>query len=389
MRTTILLAIIISIAMANDAAAQPTAQQTWGLCIGIAEYEPADLTLQWSDKDATEFSTFLRYGLGLPEDHYRILRNREATRENILEHFGWLNMVANTGDRVFIFYSGHGKQNSPILPYDSDSLITLDKIKRALSKIEAQEIIFFADACYSGKLAGKGAKAAIERESLTGLSKGVAMEMSEAKDTGIVIITSANGIQEAYEQSGSKNGIFTYHLMKALMDKERQRLVDQDQDGRVTLFELYHDLYRAVTNESQQEPQISDPERAKEIVLFSVTGEAEAAAPTSTASAPEAAVRLKRLTVNDEQQQRIEPVNGIYAIKAGQVVTMTVDVAAPADKTIKIEWLAGYGKITSIQPHLIAYAAQQPGGDYVIVSILDANTGQRLFEEPLNLTVLP
>ena len=389
MRTTILLAIIISIAMVNDAAAQLTAQQTWGLCIGIAEYEPADLTLQWSDKDATEFSTFLRYGLGLPEDHYRILRNREATRENILEHFGWLNMVANTGDRVFIFYSGHGKQNSPILPYDSDSLITLDKIKRALSKIEAQEIIFFADACYSGKLAGKGAKAAIERESLTGLSKGVAMEMSEAKDTGIVIITSANGIQEAYEQSGSKNGIFTYHLMKALMDKDRQRLVDRDHDGRVTLWELYDDLHRAVTNESQQEPQISAPERAKEIVLFSLTGEADAAAPTSTASAPEAAVRLKRLTVNDEQQQRIEPVNGIYAIKAGQVVTMTVDVAASADKTIKIEWLAGYGKITPIQPHLIAYAAQQPGGDYVIVSILDANTGQRLLEEPLNLTVLP
>ena len=93
--------------------------------------------------------------------------------------------------------------------------------------------------------------------------------------------------------------------------------------------------------------------------------------------------------MNDEQQQRIEPVNGIYAIKAGQVVTMTVDVATPADKTIKIEWLAGYGKITPIQPHLIAYAAQQPGGDYIIVSILDANTGQRLLEEPLNLTVLP
>jgi hypothetical protein len=59
---------------------------------------------------------------------------------------------------VYIFYSGHGKDNSPMLPYDPDSLLTLDTIKKALNKIDASEIVFFADACYSGKLAGKGLK---------------------------------------------------------------------------------------------------------------------------------------------------------------------------------------------------------------------------------------
>jgi len=204
------LSIAIIVIVESIAFAFPAPEQTWGLCIGIAEYDPEDLTLKWADKDATEFSSFLRYGLGVPESHYRILKNREATREKILESFGWLSMMAKPGDRVYIFYSGHGKENSPILPHDSYNLLPLSMLKKALSKIESTYVIFFADACYSGKLAGKGTKAAIQRESLTGLSKGVVLEMGTAR-TDLVIMTSANGIQNSYEVTDQKNGLFTYY----------------------------------------------------------------------------------------------------------------------------------------------------------------------------------
>ena len=71
----LLFVIIVMFVFCKIAIAQPGPEQTWGLCIGIAEYAPDNLSLNWADKDAIEFSTFLKYGLRLPEDHYRVVKN--------------------------------------------------------------------------------------------------------------------------------------------------------------------------------------------------------------------------------------------------------------------------------------------------------------------------
>ena len=268
----ILIAASIFLLSAAGWPAMALSQNTWGLCIGISDYSVEELTLQWADKDAIEFSTFLRYGLGLPEEHYRILKNREATRENILNAFGWLALVAKEDDRVYIFYSGHGKSNSPIVPHDLENLLSLDTIKKALGKIDAKEIIFFADACYSGKIAGKGVKSIIDRENLSGLDQEVITEIT-AGQTGTVIITSANGIQESYEWDGQKNGLFTYHLMNTLMDPAIHRAIDMDQDDQLSVYELYQNVQYLVSSTAEQQPQISNPEGAKEIIIFSKLSE--------------------------------------------------------------------------------------------------------------------
>jgi len=250
----------------NVAMAQPMSQQTWGLCIGISEYVPKSLSLKWADKDAIEFSsTFLKYGLKIPEDHYRILKNSDATRDKILTQLGWLNMKARPEDRVYIFYAGHGKPSSPFLPHDSTNLLSLEEIKTALQKIHAQDIIVIVDACYSGKLAGRGARG-VEKEGLTGISRGLTLNMAKATSE-VVIMTSANGIQQAVEFEGQKNGLFTHCLMNTLMNRRHE--IDTNRDGEVTLYEVYQDVYRTVTEDSQQEPQLSSLEKAKEIVLFS------------------------------------------------------------------------------------------------------------------------
>ena len=266
---TTITVILLCVAGLPDSA---LSRNTWGLCIGISDYSVEELTLQWADKDAIEFSTFLRYGLGLPEEHYRILKNREATRENIIDALGWLALVSKPEDRVYIFYSGHGKSNSPIVPHDLENLLPLDAIKKALRKIDAKEIIFFADACYSGKIAGKGVKSIIDRENLSGLDSETISEMSSTKD-GVVIITSANGIQESYEWDGQKNGLFTYHLMNTLMDPAIHRAIDMDQDDELSLYELYQNVQYLVSSAAEQEPQISNPEAAKGIIIFPAISE--------------------------------------------------------------------------------------------------------------------
>ncbi len=268
--------------MCATAAAQ-SAPTTWGLCIGLSEYNLPDISLKWADKDAIEFSTFLRYGLGLPEDQYRILKNREATRENIRDAFGWLGLMAKPEDRVYIFYSGHGKDNSPIVPYDTENSFTLESLQKALSKIEAKEIIFFADACFSGKIAGKGAKPIIDRENLTGLKNETVAEITKSKP-GVVVMTSANGIQEAYEWDGQKNGLFTYHLMNTLMDPNIHAAIDMDRNGEVSLFEIYQNVRYLVSGESKQEPQISDAAAAQQMTMFA--GVTAVSVPTNEPTTP-------------------------------------------------------------------------------------------------------
>ncbi|GAK50297.1 peptidase C14 caspase catalytic subunit p20 [Candidatus Moduliflexus flocculans] len=258
------LCIIVLLLGATTTQAAP---KTWGLCIGISEYNVPELSLKWADKDAIEFSTFLRYGLGLPEDQYRILKNSDATRENIRDAFGWLGLVAKPEDRVYIFYSGHGKDNSPLVPYDIENAFTLESLQKALSKIEANEIIFFADACFSGKIAGKGAKPIIDREHLTGLNNETVAEITKSKP-GVVVMTSANGIQEAYEKDGQKNGLFTYYLMNTLMDPNIHAAIDLDRNGKVSLFEVYQNVRYLVASESKQEPQISDGNAAQQVMMF-------------------------------------------------------------------------------------------------------------------------
>lgn len=277
--------VLFGCLMSFPAAAAAPEATTWGLCIGISDYSLPELTLKWADKDAIEFSAFLRYGLNLPEDHYRILKNREATRENIRDAFGWLGLMASREDRVFIFYSGHGKDNSPIVPYNTDDLFSMETLKKALENIRAKEIIFFADACYSGKLAGKGAKRIIERESLTGLTQNTISEIGAAKP-GMVIITSANGIQEAYEKDGQKNGLFTYYLMNTLMDPAMRGAIDTDRNQQVSLYEVYQNIRYAVSSESEQEPQISNEQGAQQVVLFAETAETLATAAASSAATP-------------------------------------------------------------------------------------------------------
>ncbi len=271
----ILVVCCAGISCSSLEATETASRKTWGLAIGISDYSLPELRLKWADKDAIEFSTFLRYTLGLPENQYRILKNREATRDNIQEAFGWLSLLAEPKDRVYIFYSGHGKDDSPIVPYNIDQTFPLSLIKKALRKIDAKEIIFFADACYSGRIAENDAKTIIGRENMTGIHQATIQQIAQANE-GTVIMTSADGIQEAYERDGQKNGLFTYHLMHTLMDPSIHPAVDLDQNNEVTLYEIYQNVRYLVSSESQQDPQLSSPDAAKKIVLFSLSPDADA-----------------------------------------------------------------------------------------------------------------
>ncbi len=244
-----------------DAASAP--QQTWGLCIGISQYMDDNIPdLKWANKDAIDFCTaFLEYKLNIPREHYFILQDSSATQRNINNELSGLRNRVPQGDRIYIFYSGHGAEDFPIVPHDArlddeKNFFSIETIQRILRNIGAREIIFIADACYSGRLVGATILSHIGLEALTGLNRESIVKMAQTdmetetrisesgiQSVGTVVMTSANGIQPSVELPYLMNGRFTYHLMDTLMNKNQE--IDNG-DGTLNLHEVYQYVRKTV-----------------------------------------------------------------------------------------------------------------------------------------------
>ena len=328
--------------------AQIAPEKTWGLCIGIAEYNTDTLALKWADKDAIDFcSLFLDGKLNVPKEQYRIVKDREATRREILNALDWLMGAANPGDRVYIFYSGHGKETSPFLPFDAENQISLDEIKKRLKKIDAQDIIVFADACYSGRLANKGAKFDVVELGVTGLTAQTNTALSQAK-RGTVVMTSAKGIQESRELEGLMNGIFTDRLLDVLT--KHAQAADANHDGQLTLDEAYRVVSRDVAAKSKQEPQISDEQAAQQVVLFAYALPTPTPSPATPTPLP---VQTAILTVRanagaavtiDGQAAGVSPMQAKLALGWHRVrvektgyLTFEDEIELNYDRTVRVE----------------------------------------------------
>ncbi|MCD4730557.1 MAG: caspase family protein, partial [Bacteroidales bacterium] len=146
---------------------------TYALIIGIADYQEVT-DLEFADKDARAFASFLtsKSGGSVNQENIKIFVNEEATANNIGDAFTWLLNITKPGDRVYIFYAGHGdvesletlengllllhkapKESYLAFGYDYLPILALKKVVLGLTSKET-EIIVITDACHSGNLAG-------------------------------------------------------------------------------------------------------------------------------------------------------------------------------------------------------------------------------------------
>lgn len=110
--------------------------------------------------------------------------------------------------------------------------------------------------------------------------------------------------------------------------------------------------------------------------------------PTPRPSAtPQPVFRINDVLITDTRGKVIQPVNGIYALNAGESVTITVDVAQSHDHPIKFTWTAGQGNLSSKSKPTTTYTAKEGGGDYILIRIKDEKTGKML-QKSLNMTVV-
>jgi len=243
---------VTPIPMATSAKAVPSA--TYAVIIGISDYQNIP-DLQYADKDANAFADFLRSsaGGGLDKDHLILLTNQNATAGKVVAALDALTEQVKEGDRVLIYFSGHGDVeskkysqlgfllcwDSPLTGYTSGgtyALLFLQEIMTTLSLGNHAKVTVITDVCHAGKLSGSpigGAQIAAANAAI--------QSSNEIK----ILSCSPKEFSLEGAQWGGGRGCFSYHLVEGLYG-----LADKNGDALVTVSEIDRYLEDHVTPEA-------------------------------------------------------------------------------------------------------------------------------------------
>lgn len=236
----------------NDATVTTGYEKSWAIVIGIDEYAKWP-KLEYAGRDAQSIADTLTGQFGFPSSQVIVLKNEQATRNNILAAFHDRLADDRTGknDRVFVFFAGHGatrqlasgRDLGYIIPVDSDpnefatDAIAMTDIQNIAESMQAKHVMFVMDACYSG----------------LGLTRGGASSSSflreNARRSARQMLTAGGADQQVADSGPNGHSVFTWVLLQALGGKG-----DLNGDGLITGTELAAYVAPAVSAVSRQTP---------------------------------------------------------------------------------------------------------------------------------------
>ncbi len=212
------------------------------IVIGIEKYQSLP-SAGFVRSDASLIRDYLK-AMGYQERNIEFLTDERATYTGIRKAVEtWLPKRINPQSRVTVYYAGHGAPDPQsgdayIVPYDGDPSYLSDTgypLKRLYEKLEslpAKQVVVLIDACFSGA-GGRGVLAA-------GARALVRIEKAAPKSNRIAVLTSTQGAQISTSSPEKKQGIFTYFLLKAF------------QEGNRDLVAVYDYLKPLVENEAKR-----------------------------------------------------------------------------------------------------------------------------------------
>ena len=235
---------------------------TRAVVVGISDYQdPGIPDLRFADRDAEAFATWLRSPAGgaVPEENIRLLTNEKATVAQVsLALIDWLIEETKEGDRVVIYYSGHGEMEARLLNqlgylllWDSPAHISLagalpvDILKQVVTTLSVDKkanVLVVADACRAGKLAASD----VIGSQLTNANL-IKQFAGEQK----ILSCQANEYSVEGEQWGGGRGVFSYFLINGLYG-----MADLDSNRQITLMEIERFLQDHVPEEVMPVAQI-------------------------------------------------------------------------------------------------------------------------------------
>ena len=221
--------------------------KTFAVIIGNENYQSVN-RVSYALNDAIVFAKYCNKTLGIPQKNIKLYC--DASYGKILTAIKRISNIAKAynGDvNIIFYYAGHGipdetSKSAYLLPVDADGTQTevcysINRLFKDLKDTEANSIVMFLDACFSGAQRGNG---------MLSSTRGVAIKPNETKPDGnIIVFSAATGSQTAFPYNEKGHGMFTYYLLEKL----------HNSNGNATLKELSDYI---TMNVSQQSVIIND-----------------------------------------------------------------------------------------------------------------------------------
>jgi len=221
--------------------------------VGVDSYRSRLPRADFADHDARIVAEYVAQTMGYEPDNVALLLNEHATKGDFEKYVeSWLPNRVESGDSVFIFYSGHGAQHPKtgeayLVPYDGDPTFIektgypLARLYDHLATLPAKEVVVVLDSCFSGT-GGRSVIAPGIRPIITELKS----PMLAKGKTLVLAASTGQQVSSTYGQKG--HGLLTYFFLKGL-----QGYADTNKDGAIDLVELFDYLKPQVERIARRE----------------------------------------------------------------------------------------------------------------------------------------
>lgn len=235
------------------------------ILVGLDNYRSRLPSADFAGHDAKIVAEYVSQTLGYEKENVALLLNEHATKGDFEKYVeSWLPNRVESGDSVFIYFSGHGAPHPKtgeayLVPYDGDPTFIektgypLNRLYDHLATLPAREVVVVLDSCFSGA-GGRSVIAPGIRPIITELHNPL---LAKGK-TVVIAASSGQQISSTYEQK--RHGLLTYFFLKGL-----QGDADTNRDGAIDIVELFDFLKPQVERiarrefNNEQTPQLLGP----------------------------------------------------------------------------------------------------------------------------------
>jgi hypothetical protein len=237
-------------------------ERRYAVLIGSSQFpdEPKLLPLRAPENDVDGLYEILK-----PKDlgnftEISVLKNKSSHEAEI----AILSVLsqAEKNDLVVIYYSGHGKldpagrlhlamANTRLNVLGATS-IPVSRIRDFVDNSPSNKVVLILDCCYSGAAGGVFARGSLDDQ----------LQLASG-GRGTYIMTASTAIQIAQEKPDDQYGLFTKKIIEGI----RSGKADLNEDGNVTMDELYSYVHREMLDEGFQEPMKWDLNVRGELVI--------------------------------------------------------------------------------------------------------------------------
>lgn len=255
------------------------------LIIGVGEYKVSGVMPLKGVSFDMQSAKQMAMAMSIPEDNITFLRDHQATADQIRQAIQDLNTRVRPGDRVFVYYSGHGARwvdpkgkpdhcTEGLLSTDGQA-ITNTEVSDLLSPIASKtdKLMVFYDACHSGGIANQplrtrsmtGAHSSLTPKFSDGLSSQACAVPSNMKTRSLSSALGAKGIlpdnivsiaasrpDEVSFDDARSGGLATVAWRDCMLGKAK----DLDQSGSVNVEEITRCAQDTLNQKLTQFPDI-------------------------------------------------------------------------------------------------------------------------------------